>query len=102
MRWGVSSQRQHKIICSHWPLRAGLAGLLASSALNPAWAMDIAARLSPAALGQLGDLRANGTAAAIQSGLGGSASYQAQVALSAANLAKAAQAIKDTTAAQAK
>ena len=68
----MSSQRNHRTIYSRWPLRAGLAGLLTSSALSSSWAIDIAARLSPAALGQQADLRAGGATAAIQGGIGAS------------------------------
>ncbi|HXJ03315.1 MAG TPA: filamentous hemagglutinin N-terminal domain-containing protein, partial [Micropepsaceae bacterium] len=75
--------------------------LLASGVLSPAFAIDIAARLSPAGLAQNSGGAGSGSAAAAGAGAAlVSAQAQAQIALSAANLAKAAQAIKDATAAQ--
>ena len=75
--------------------------LLASGALSPVLAIDVASRLSPAGLGQPSAPGGGGNAGAAGIATIANPALQAQIALSSANLAKAAQAIKDMNAAQA-
>jgi filamentous hemagglutinin family protein len=78
-----------------------MAALLVSGAVSPSFAGNAAQLLSPAGLAQAAAQHTrSGQMAAGQAGPLANPAVQAQIALSAANLAKAAQAFKNITAAQ--
>ena len=85
-------------------LAAGVSALalLASGALSPAMAGDSAAQLlSPGNLSQVAGQRSSATQSAAQSASLANPQIQAELALSAANIAKAAQALNALSAAEA-
>jgi filamentous hemagglutinin family protein len=99
----VKDKRGQLLSCRLWALQAGVSAtaLVVAGALSPALAGNAAALLSSAALAQAAAGHAGaGQIAAAQAGPLANPAVQAQIALSTANLAKAAQAIKNITAAQ--
>jgi filamentous hemagglutinin family protein len=79
---------------------ASATALIGSGAFSPAFGGSAAQALSPANLAQVANQQASATSQAASASLGNPA-IQAQIALSAANLAKAAEALKNLNAAQA-
>jgi filamentous hemagglutinin family protein len=98
----VKDKRGQLLSYRHRMLQAGVSAtaLLVSGACSQAFADSAAMRLSPLGLAQFSAQHTGAAQAAAQAGPLANPAVQAQIALSAANLAKAAQAIKNITAAQ--
>ena len=99
---GVKTKRRPIVSRHRRFLQAGVSAtaLLISGAHTPTYADSAAMRLSPAGLAQTIGQHAGADQTAAPAGPLSSPAVRAQIALSAANLAKAAQAIKNITAAQ--
>src|ERR1700682_1779703 len=102
LRWDVNISRKSRIAVRSRAFYASVSAiaLVASGALSPAHAVYVPSRPPPAGLAA--GVRTGGNqGTAIQAATLANPALQAQIALSAANLAKAAQAIKDVNLAQA-
>ncbi len=98
----MKNKRGQLLSYRHRALRAGVSAtaLLISGTFSQAFADSAAMRLSPLGLAQSSAQHTGAAQAAAQAGPLANPAVRAQIALSAANLAKAAQAIKNITAAQ--